>query len=93
MMYFDWFEYIWRENKEYLVFEERSITFFDIIESLEDWSLVGVTPHRNQQKYPEQKILICNISNYIWYVPFKEEWNIRTLITIIPSRKLTKKYL
>ena len=40
-----------------------------------------------------QKILIINIDNYIYAIPFVQNQNERFLKTIIPSRKFTRKYL
>jgi uncharacterized DUF497 family protein len=93
VVYVDWFVYEWNEKKELIVFSERGVTFEMIIECIEKWWLISVTPHWNEEKYPDQKILYCSMNNYIRYVPFKETKNVRHLITIIPSRKLSKKFL
>jgi hypothetical protein len=44
-------------------------------------------------KYPNQKMLIVNINNYAYIVPFVRDEKYIFLKTIIPSRKMTKKYL
>ena len=52
------------------------------------------TDHPNKKKYPNQKILIVEISGYAYLVPYvKDEDGSLILKTIIPSRKATKKYL
>ena len=43
--------------------------------------------------YPNQKIFVLEIDNYVYLVPFVENEDEIFLKTIIPSRKFTKKYL
>ena len=43
--------------------------------------------------YPNQKIFVLEIDNYVYLVPFIENKDEIFLKTIIPSRKFTKKYL
>jgi hypothetical protein len=47
----------------------------------------------NQNKYPNQMIIIIDIDGYVYFVPFVLCEKGFFLKTIIPSRKLTKKYL
>jgi predicted DNA binding CopG/RHH family protein len=42
-------------------------------------------------KYPNQRIFIIDIEDYIYLVPFVEDEKSMFLKTIIPSRKMTKK--
>ncbi len=55
--------------------------------------LLDVIEHPNKSIYSNQNIFIVNIDNYIYLVPFVEDDEIVFLKTIIPSRKMTKKYL
>jgi hypothetical protein len=55
--------------------------------------IVDILEHQNQTKYPNQQYFVLNINEYIYYVPFVEDEERIFLKTIIPSRKLTKKYL
>jgi hypothetical protein len=41
-------------------------------------------------KYPNQRIFIIDIEDYIYLVPFVEDEKSMFLKTIIPSRKMTK---
>ena len=43
--------------------------------------------------YPNQKIFVLEIDNYVYLAPFVENEDEIFLKTIIPSRKFTKKYL
>ena len=49
--------------------------------------------HPNKTRYPNQKVLVIKMIDYVYAVPFIEEGNFRFLKTIIPSRKLTRDYL
>jgi len=53
----------------------------------------AILKHKNQVRYPGQKIYIVEINNYAYLVPFIETEREIFLKTIIPSRKATKKYL
>ncbi len=44
-------------------------------------------------KYPEQKIFVLSIDEYVYLVPYVESTEEIFLKTIIPSRKATKEYL
>jgi len=55
--------------------------------------LLDTIQHPNQKTYPRQKIFIVNVENYACLVPFVESEGIIFLKTIIPSRKMTRKYL
>ena len=45
--------------------------------------------HPNQKKYPEQRIMVIGIYNYVYLVPYVEDVEEIFLKTIIPSRKAT----
>jgi hypothetical protein len=52
-----------------------------------------VIDHPNQEKYPQQKIIVVNINDYAYLIPRVETEDGIFLKTIIPSRKMTAKYL
>ena len=85
--------YNWDKEKSLLLKKTRGISFEQIIIHIEQGDLVDIIKHPNGEKYNHQKILIINIDNYIYAIPFVENQNERFLKTIIPSRKFTKKYL
>jgi len=85
--------YNWNKEKNLLLKETRGISFEQIVMHIEQGDLVDIIQHPNNKKYTNQKILIVNIRNYIYIIPFVENSNERFLKTIIPSRKFTKKYL
>ena len=88
MIYYDW-----NEEKNLLLKESRGVGFEEVIVFIKDGFLMDILEHPNRDKYPNQKILIVNINDYIYAVPFVEDEEVRFLKTIIPSRKYTKKYL
>ena len=83
----------WDSEKNIWLKENRGISFEDIIFYIENDCLIDDTEHPNKQKYPGQRILVLNIDNYIYLVPYIEKDDEIFLKTIIPSRKATKKYL
>ena len=55
--------------------------------------LLDVVPHPSPKKYPNQRMFVVKVENYVYLVPFVETDSGVFLKTIIPSRKATKKYL
>ena len=72
---------------------ERGISFEEIVFCIMHDGLLDIIEHPNKENYPNQKIFIVNIDDYVYLVPFVEDEKIIFLKTIIPSRKMTKKYL
>ena len=83
----------WNNEKNEKLKQERGISFEDVLFCLSNELLIDTIPHPNEKKYPNQKMFVINIDNYVYLVPFIETENIIILKTIIPSRKATKKYL
>jgi uncharacterized DUF497 family protein len=83
----------WNETKNTKLKQERGISFEEIVFYIEKGSVVDIVAHPNRKRYPGQKILIIDIDDYIYLVPFVENEEVVFLKTIIPSRKATKEYL
>ena len=81
------------KEKNIILKQDRNISFEDIIVAINSNKVVDIINHTNLEKYPNQKMLIVNITNYIYIVPFVRTEKDIFLKTIIPSRKMTKKYL
>ncbi len=81
-------------EKNELLKAERYISFEDIILALESGCLLDDIEHPNRAKYPNQNIFIIlvQIKNYVYLVPYVEDEKSIFLKTIIPSRKMNKKY-
>ncbi len=80
--------------KNELLKEQRNISFEDIILSIENGNLLDDIEHSNKDKYSNQNIFIIlvEVKNYVYMVPYVEEEDTIFLKTIIPSRKMNKKY-
>jgi hypothetical protein len=83
----------WNSEKNEKLIVQRGISFDDVIYHLEQGNLLDDIEHPNQEKYPNQFVYIFAIKNYVYLVPYVENDTEIFLKTIIPSRKLTKKYL
>lgn len=71
----------------------RGIGFSDVVNAINEGHVLAVLKHPNAAKYPNQKVYIVAINNYVYSVPFVENAEVCFLKTIYPSRKYTKQYL
>lgn len=88
MKYFDW-----DQEKNKILIKERGISFEDIKVAVDGSKVLDTYDHPNQKRYPGQKIMVVNINDYAYLVPYVRDQEKVFLKTIIPSRKATKKYL
>lgn len=88
MKYFDW-----DEDKNAKLKSEREVCFEDVVTAIDGGNLLEVLEHHNSDKYPNQKIYVVKINDYVYLVPFVEDKEKIFLKTIYPSRKMTRKYL
>ena len=72
----------------------QDISFEDVILALDEGYLLDYIEHPNKEKYPNQNIFIILVivKNYVYLVPYVEDETSIFLKTIIPSRKMNKKY-
>jgi len=84
--------YTWNPEKNKTLKAERQIGFEDVVFHIEAGDEIDVLEHPNQARYPNQKISVVLIEDYIYLVPFVESDTEIFLKTIIPSRKATKRY-
>jgi hypothetical protein len=82
----------WNIEKNELLRLDRGISFESVVVSLETGGLLDLMEHPNAAKYPNQKIFLVFIMNYVYLVPFIEEDDHYFLKTMIPSRKATRDY-
>ncbi|MDA3859983.1 MAG: BrnT family toxin [Melioribacteraceae bacterium] len=83
----------WDREKNQKLISYRGISFEDILFALENNKLVDDLPHPNNTNDPNQRIMMLDIRNYIYAIPYVENEKEIFLKTIIPSRKATKEYL
>lgn len=86
-------DFFWDEEKNILLKKERGISFEMIKECLDQKGFLDLLDHSNVEKYPGQKIMLVEIDNYVYAIPYVETKKMIFLKTIFPSRKYTKKYL
>ncbi|MEI8573100.1 toxin [Methylomonas sp. LW13] len=81
-------------EKNALLKAERGIGFEDVLLAIEMGHVLDDLAHPNSEKYPNQSVFIILIAiiNYVYIVPYVEEENSIFLKTIIPSRKINKRY-
>ena len=80
--------------KNRLLKKDRGVSFEDVILAIENGYLLDDIEHPNKKDYPYQDIFIIfiMIKNYVYLVPYEENAKEIFLRTIIPSRKMSKKY-
>ena len=82
----------WNTDKNEILKKSRNISFEDVVIEIISDNIIDTVKHPNPEKYPNQKMYIISIHDYIYVVPFIESETEIFLKTIIPSRKETKKY-
>lgn len=85
--------FVWNDEKNAWLKAERNISFEEIVFYIELGQVLDIVEHTNPEKYQGQRILIVNVNDYAYLVPFVETDNEIFLKTIIPSRKATRKFL
>jgi len=83
----------WNSEKNEILINERNISFEDIIVNINLGNELDIYDHPNQQKYPNQKISVVQVEDYVYLVPYIENDEEIFLKTIIPSKKATKQYI
>ena len=80
-------EFVFNEQKNRLLFRLRGVTFPMVIEAIAEKGVLLNFDHPNQQKYPNQKVLVVNFNNYACCVPYEIQGDTWFLKTIYPSRR------
>ena len=81
-------------EKNELLKQDRGVSFDDVVLAIENGNLLDDIAHPNKERYPNQDIFIIfiMIKNYVYLVPYVETEKEIFLKTVIPSRKMIKKY-
>ena len=88
MKHFDW-----DIEKNLKLKIERGVSFDEVVSILESEGPLDIIDHPNKDRYPNQRMYVVEIEEYVYLVPFVEDSEKKFLKTIFPSRKMTKKYL
>lgn len=81
----------WDPEKSKKLKEERGISFEEILVCVESQQVITIIENPSK-KYHGQMVLVIRFKNYVYYVPFVKQEEDMFLKTIIPGRKLTKRY-
>jgi uncharacterized DUF497 family protein len=84
--------YDWNDEKNELLKKLRGVSFEQVVLAIVSGDLMDRLRHPNPEKYPNQKVLLVAINDYIYSVPYVEDDEKVFLKTIIPNRRATKKY-
>lgn len=88
MKYFDW-----NDAKNEILKKARGVSFEQVELAIASGDLIDRIKHPNPEKYPNQKVFLVRIEDYIYSVPYVEDHEKIFLKTIIPNRKATREYL
>ena len=85
--------YVWNNEKNKLLQNERGISFEDIVNAISNGDLLDSIKNPSSEKYSSQSVFIVNVKGYVYCVPYDEDETSIFLKTIFPSRKMKKRYL
>jgi hypothetical protein len=92
MMHIEIMMYEWNPEKNEWLKKHRNISFEQVIFHLSQGDVWKIAKHPNQKKYAGQKIYFVIIDEYAYLVPYIIETEYIFLKTIIPSRKVPRKW-
>lgn len=85
--------YRWDASKNDRIIRGRGVSFEEVLLAIEEGRLLDVIENPNRERYGRQKAFVVEIRRYVYFVPFVDRGSEIFLKTVIPSRKLTRKYL
>jgi hypothetical protein len=85
--------YDWNDDKNELLKKLRRVSFEQVVLAIVSGDLLDRVKHPNPEKYPNQRVFLVKIEDYIYSVPYVEDDDKIFLKTIIPNSNATKKYL
>ncbi len=81
----------WDQEKNNQLIATRGVSFEAVVSRIEAGEILGIA--RGKGKFAHQKQFVVEINHYVYVIPFVEDEFKIFLKTIIPSRKMTKKFL
>ncbi len=86
-------EFEWSDQKDRQLIEQRGISFERVVSAIDEGYLVDIVVHPNAERYPGQRILVVEIDEYLYLIPFVSQPDGTSFLkTIIPSRRATRDY-
>ncbi len=83
---------LWSVEKDEWLRRERGISFDDIETALAEGKLLADLPHPNPSRFPSQRMLVVEVRDETYVVPYVEDQQRIFLKTIYPSRKARRIY-
>jgi hypothetical protein len=83
----------WSADKNRLLINDRGVSFDEAVFHIQAGGLLDDIVHPNASIYPNQRMFVVLVRDYVYLVPYVEDEEQIFLKTIIPSRKFTKLYL
>ncbi|SCX19552.1 Ribonuclease toxin, BrnT, of type II toxin-antitoxin system [Nitrosomonas eutropha] len=83
----------WSPDKNQQLIVDRGKSFEEAVFSILNGGLLDDIVHPNNTDYPNQRIFVIQIHDYVYLVPYVESQDEIFLKMIIPSRKFTRIYL
>lgn len=85
--------FAWNADKNEQLKAERGVSFEEAVFQIENGYTLDIIDHPNPAKYPRQRIFVIDIDHYAYLVPFVATDDEIFLKTMIPSKKMTRKYI
>jgi uncharacterized DUF497 family protein len=79
------------KSKNEKLLKKRGVSFYDAIQAIINKGILLNFEHPDKKRYPNQKVMVININDYAYCVPYVIDNDTWFLKTIYPSRKF--KYL
>ena len=83
----------WDPTKSEELRGRHCLGFEQVVVAIESGAVLATMPHPNLVRYPGQRIMVLNIDDYAFLVPFVEDEDHFFLKTIIPSRRATRDFI
>lgn len=83
----------WNFEKNRLLETDRGITFERVVVAIANDGLLDVDEHPNNERHPNQRIMVVLCDQYVYLVPYVEDEDYLFLKTVIPSRRATRDQL
>jgi len=74
------------EEKNELLFQQRGITFNQVIDAIEETGVLLNFKHPNKEKYPNQMIFVIELNKYTYCVPYIVDKDKIFMKTVYPNR-------
>jgi|694.fasta_scaffold06842_24 uncharacterized DUF497 family protein len=68
--------YHWNKEKNEQLQQKRGVSFDDVIDSIENNRVLGITGTANLEKYPNQSMMVVEIRGYIYCFPFVQDGSV-----------------